>query len=93
MSELESGSPPSGDGAEEKAANILNAVMIMLLAVVLAALASWSIFDFLGSLLSADPTVSWREDGVMRFLLPLGLIGSAASMFRLGFPARKPKAT
>lgn len=93
MTNLEGGPFPPGEGAEEKAANILNAVMIMLLAVALAAFASWGILDFLMSVSSADSSVSWKEDGVVRFLIPLSLLPMAVSMFRWGFrmPKRKSR--
>lgn len=84
MTDLKNGSEPACEGIEEKAANVLNAVMIMLLAVVLAAFAGWSIFDFLTGVFSPSPSVSWREDGVLRFLIPLGLLLPALSMFRWG---------
>lgn len=89
MTDSKSGPTSAADAPEEKAANVLNAVMIMLLAVALAAFASWSLFDFLRSVLSAHPSVSWREDGVLRFLIPLGLLPSAVSMFRRGFSLLK----
>jgi hypothetical protein len=73
-----------GEGAEEKAAALLNAVMVMLLACALAALAAWVIFDFLRSVTSANPDVSWERDGVVGFLIPLGLLPTAVSMFRWG---------
>ena len=85
MADLENGSEPAGEGLEEKAANVLNAAMIMLLAIVLAAFAGWSIFDFLTAVFSASPSVSWSEDGVLRFLTPLGLLLPALTMFRWGF--------
>ena len=85
MTDPESRTIPPGEGAEEKAANILNAVMIMVLAVALAALFSWGILDFLTSVSSANPSVSWREDGIVRFLIPLGALPMAVSMFRRGF--------
>lgn len=93
MTDLESGSTPHDDGAEERAANVLNVVMIMLLATALAAFAAWGIFDFLKSVSSANPSVSWKEDGVVRFLIPLGMLPAAVSMFRWGFrmPRSKPK--
>lgn len=93
MTEFESGSTPPNDGVEERAANVLNAVMIMILAVALATFAAWGIFDFLKSVSSANPSVSWKEDGVVRFLIPLGLLQTAVSMFRWGFrmPKSKPK--
>lgn len=89
MTDPENGSPSRGEGGEEKAANILSAAMIMLLAVALAAFASWGVFDFLTSVSSANPSVSWKEDGVVRFLIPLGLLPTSVSMFRWGLQMSK----
>lgn len=89
MTDPETSSPSPGEGGEEKAANVLNAAMTMMLAIALAAFASWGIFDFLTSVSSANPSVSWKEDGVVRFLIPLGLLPTAVSVFRWGLQMSK----
>ncbi len=83
MTEMENGRSSPEDGPEEKAAKVLNAVMIMLLAGALAAFASWLLFGFLKSVLESH-SLPW-EHVFVRFLNPLAVLYAAAIMARFGF--------
>lgn len=68
--------------ADERAANILNVVMVVLLSGAGAIFCLWVAFDFLRALSSTPPSVSWKQDGFTRFLTPLALAMVAASAIR-----------
>ena len=78
------------DEPEEKAATLLNASMVMLLAIVLAGFAVWGASDYLWRTFALGANF-WRDEVVLRFLIPITLLPTALGMFRFGWRMSRPK--
>lgn len=78
------------DGPEEKAATLLNASMVMLLAIVLAGFAVWGASDYLWRTFALGANF-WRDEVVVSFLIPITLLTSALGVFRYGWRMSRQK--
>ena len=78
------------NGPEEKAATLLNASMVMLLAVVLAGFALWCVSDYLWGTFALGARF-WRDEVGGRFLIPITLLPTAVGLFRFGWRMSRSK--
>ncbi|WP_395651879.1 hypothetical protein [Brevundimonas sp.] len=72
------------DGPEERAASLLNGVMVMALALCLAAFALWALADFTMPIFMGRSPWTWSWDTAHRLLFPIVVLPTAFSMLRWG---------
>ncbi len=80
------------EGPEERAATLLNGVMIVILSVLLAAVAVWGASDYLWRAVTQGAGF-WQIEIFVRFLIPFGLVVAAVRGVRFGLQMMRSKSS